>query len=98
MERRERIGSIKDIGVCLQSIIKSRYNKNVKLIYTKGLYKSLYVSFYKNYVFQFYVEDRHNKFVMYPLKNETVIRKDYLYKDMTVDVFYQRLLYFLQRI
>ena len=53
MERRERIGSIKDIGVCLQSIIKSRYNKNVKLIYTKGLYKSLYVSFYKNYVFQF---------------------------------------------
>lgn len=96
ISERDKIKSLSDIGICLQTIIKSRYKKNVKPIYTSGgRYKSLYISFYKSpHVFQFYVEDRRNQFYMYLLKNEKIIRKDVVRYNELIDYFYKRVSYF----
>lgn len=97
LSNRDVIKSIKDIGLVLQSMIKSRYRKNVKPIYTYGRYKSLYISFYRSpYVFQFYVEDRRGYYSIYLLKNEKIIKKDTIYSEERIERFYQKLLYFFR--
>lgn len=97
LTNRDVIKSIKDIGLCLQSMIKSRYHKSVKLIFTTGKYKSLYLSFYKSpYVYQFYVEDRNNNYTVYMLKNEKISRKDTIYHEERIERFYQKMLYFFR--
>ena len=97
IDRQDCIKSLEDIGRCLQTIIKTRYRKNVKLIYTKGKYKSVYISFYRSpYVCQFYVEDQHNRYMIYLLKNDKVVRKDTIKLNETVERFYQKICYFFQ--
>lgn len=97
ISNRDIIGSIHDIGICLQSMIKTRYHKNVKIIFTKGKYKSLYLSFYRSpYVYQFYVEDRHGYYIMYLLRNDKVVRKDIIKLEELIDRFYQKMIYFFR--
>jgi hypothetical protein len=96
ISERDKIKSLSDIGICLQTIIKSRYKKNVRPIYTSGgRYRSIYISFYRSpHVFQFYVEDRHNQFFICLLKNEKIIRKDIVKYNESIDYFYKRISYF----
>lgn len=97
LSNRDIIKSIKDVGLCLQSMIKTRYNKNVKLIFTTGKYKSLYVSFYKSpYVYQFYVEDRNGYYNVYLLRNENIVRKDMIKREELIERFYQKMIYFFR--
>lgn len=92
---RDYIKSIEDIGRCIQVIIRSRYRQKSKFIITKGIYKSLYISFYKSpYVCQFYIEDRHDKYIVYLLKNDKIVRKDTVLKNELIEHFYKKLLYF----
>lgn len=100
ISERECIKSLSDIGICLQTIIKSRYKKNVKPIYTSGgKYRSLYISFYRlSHVFQFYVEDRHSQFFICLLKNEKIIRKDVVRNNESIEYFYKRISYFFNLI
>jgi len=97
ISNRDIIDSIRDIGICLQSMIKTRYHKNVKIIFTKGKYKSLYLSFYRSpYVYQFYVEDRHGYYIMYLLRNDKVVKKDIIKLEELIDRFYQKMIYFFR--
>lgn len=94
--RPDILRSINDIGLCLKTLIKARFNKNVKLIYNSaGRYKSLYVSFYKNHIWQFYIEDRISYYIIYLLKDNSVIKKDIFKKGDTIDHFYTRILHFI---
>ena len=91
--------SIKDIGLCLKTLIKARFNKNTKVIYTSsGRYKSLYISFYKNHIWQFYIEDKVSYYMIYLLKDNKVAKKDVLKKGETIDRFYTRILHFINLI
>lgn len=96
--KQEILKSINDIGLCLKSMIKTRYNKKVRLIYTSGKYKSLFLSFYKNHVWQFFVEDRYNYYLVYMLKDDKVIRKSVLRKNISIDQLYRELTYFFNLI
>lgn len=92
---RDIIKSIYDVGLCIQAMIKTRYHKNVKLIFTKGKYKSMYVSFYKSpYVYQFYIEDRNGCYMVYLLRNEKIIKKDFIKREELIERFYQKMIYF----
>lgn len=98
MDNRDYIKNIKDIMLCLQTMIRTRFNKRTKIIFTKGLYKSAYISFYKSpYVFQFYCEDRVNRYVLYLLKNEKIIKKELFNKQELVEQFYKKLVYFFNK-
>ena len=77
MNNRDYIKSIKDIMLCLQSMIRTRFNKQVKIIFTDGRYKSAYTSFYKNYTWQFYVE---NKVAHYNIYLLTIVCLDNVLK------------------
>lgn len=95
IDKRDCIKSLDDVGRCLQTIIKTRYKKNVKLIFTNGKYRSLYLSFYKSpYVFQFYVEDRHGRYMVYLLKNDKIARKDMIKNNEIIEQFYKKIRYF----
>lgn len=95
MNNRDYIKNIKDIMLCLQAMIRSRFGKKAKIIFTRGLYKSAYISFYKSpYVWQFYCEDKVNKYVLYLLKNEKIVRKEIINKQELVENFYRKLIYF----
>lgn len=95
IDRRDYIKSLDDVGRCLQTIIKTRYKKNVKLIFTDGKYRSLYLSFYKSpHVFQFYVEDRHGRYMIYLLKSDKVVRKDMIKNNETIEMFHKKICYF----
>ena len=97
ISNRDIIKRITDIGTILQAMIKTRYRKNVKVIYTSGKYKSLYLSFYRSpYVYQFYVVDRHGYYMVYLLKNEKVVRKDTIYSEERIERFYQKMIYFFR--
>jgi hypothetical protein len=97
LNNRDIIKSINDIGLCLQSMIKTRYKKSVKPIFTKGKYKSLYISFYRSpYVYQFYIEDRNGYYLTYLLKNEKVVKKELIKHEETIDRFYQKMIYFFR--
>lgn len=98
MNNRDYIKSIKDIMLCLQSMIRTRFNKQVKIIFTDGRYKSAYTSFYKNYTWQFYVENRVAHYNIYLLKNDKIIRKDTILNNETVERFYQKMFYFFRHI
>lgn len=94
---RDIIKSIYDVGLCIQAMIKTRYHKNVKLIFTKGKYKTLYLSFYRSpHVFQFYIEDLNGHYMIYLLKNEKIVKKDYIKKEETISMFYQKMIYFFR--
>jgi hypothetical protein len=98
MDNRDYIKNIKDIMLCLQTMIRTRFNKRTKIIFTQGLYKSAYISFYKSpYVFQFYCEDRVNRYVLYLLKNEKIIKKELFNKQELVEQFYKKLVYFFNK-
>lgn len=98
MDNRDYIKNIKDIMLCLQTMIRTRFNKRTKIIFTTGLYKSAYISFYKSpYVFQFYCEDRVNRYVLYLLKNEKIIKKELFNKQELVEQFYKKLVYFFNK-
>lgn len=95
MNNRDYIKNIQDIMLCLQSMIRTRFNKKTKIIYTKGLYKSAYLSFYKApHLWQFYCEDKVNKYILYLLKNERIVRKEVINKQELVENFYRKLIYF----
>lgn len=95
MNNRDYINSIKDMMICLQTMIRTRYNKKTKIIFTKGLYKSAYLSFFRSpYVWQFYCEDKVNKYVLYLLKNEKIVKKEIFNKQELVEHFYRKLIYF----
>ena len=96
MNNRDYINSISDIMLCLQSMIRTRYNKKTKIIYTYGRYKSAYTSFYRNHVWQFYVEDKINHFTVYLLKNEKIVEKEIFNKKELVERFYQKMLRFFK--
>ena len=97
MNNRDYIKSIKDVMLCIQVIVRSRFKKKTKIIFTKGRYKSAYLSFYKdNYTWQFYCEDKVNRYELHLLKNDKVIRSDFIRKGELVDIFYQKLIYFFR--
>lgn len=97
--KQDTLNSIKDIGLCLKTLIKSRFNRDTKLIYSNtGRYKNLYISFYKNHTWQFYLEDRGTYYLIYLLKDSRVVRKDVIKKGETVDRFYTRILHFIRLI
>lgn len=93
MNTKERIDSISDIGLCLQSMIKTRYKKKTKPIYNlRSRFKSMHITFYKSpYVYQFYVEDKTNQYNVYLLKNEKIVKKDSIQKGETLERFYTRM-------
>lgn len=97
MNNRDYIKNIKDIALCLQTMIKTRYGKKVKPIFTSGKYKSVHISFYRSpYVYQFYVEDRVGYYIVYLLKNEKIVKKDLLKKQELIETFYQKIMYFFR--
>ena len=99
MNNRDHIKDIKDIMLCLQTMIRTRYSKKTKIIFTKGKYISAYTSFYKTpYVWQFYCEDKVNCYMLYLLKDEKIIKKDLIKKEELVDLFYKKLIYFFRLI
>jgi hypothetical protein len=99
MNNRDYIKDIKDVMLCLQTMIRSRYGKKTKIIFTKGKYKSAYTSFYKSpYVWQFYCEDKVNCYMLYLLKDDKIIRKELIRKEELVDNFYRKLIYFFRLI
>ena len=92
MTNRDIIKSIHDIGLCIQSMIKTRLRKNVRPIYTKGIYKSMFISFYRSpYDYQFFVEDKSNYYKIYLFRNEKIVRKAVINKEERVELFYQKM-------
>ena len=99
MNNRDYIKDIKDIMLCIQTMIRSRYNRKTKIIFTKGKYKSAYLSFYKsNYVWQFYCEDRLTNYMLYLLKEDRIVKKELIRKEELIDLFYKKLIYFFRLI
>lgn len=97
MDNRDIISSIEDIMLCLQAMIRNRFGKKTKIIFTKGKYKSAYISFYRtSYVWQFYVEDKVNHYMVYLLKNEKIIKKEMIRREELVEQFYRKILYFFR--
>lgn len=97
MNNRDYIKSIKDIALCLQTMIKTRYRKSVKPIFTSGKYKSAHISFYRSpYVYQFYIEDRVGYYHIYLLKDEKIVKRDTINKPELIERFYQRMIYFFR--
>lgn len=96
IDKKDYIRSLEDIGRCLQVMIKNRTKKNVKFIITKGSkYRSMYISFYRSpHVYQFYIEDRHGRYMVYLLKNDKVVRQDYIKNNELIDKFYQKIQHF----
>ena len=95
----DKISKLEDIGLILQSMIKTRYYKNTKIIYTPGMYKSFYISFYTHgYVWQFYVVDKHAYYMIYLLKNEKSIKKYVLCKNELISTFYEKISHFFRLI
>lgn len=96
IDKKDYIKSLEDIGRCLQVMIKNRIHKNTKIIIsTSGRYRSLYMSFYRSpHVFQFYIEDRHGRYMIYLLKNDKIVRKDYIKNNELIEKFYQKIQYF----
>lgn len=92
MNNRDYIKNIKDIMLCLQTMIRSRYGKKTKIIFTKGKYYSAYISFYKSpYVIQFYCEDKVNLYKLYLLKNEKIVHNDFINKKELIEHFYTKI-------
>lgn len=92
LDNRDYIKNIKDIMLCLQTVIRTRYKKRTKIIFTKGRYKSAYISFYKPpYTIQFYCEDKHDKYILYLLKNERVVQREFINKKELVEYFYVKI-------
>ena len=61
LDNRDYIKNLKDIMLCIQTMIRTRFGKKTKIIFTKGRYSSAYISFYKApWVIQFYCEDKVN--------------------------------------
>jgi len=96
MTNKDFITRLSDIMLCIQSMIHTRFHKRVKIIFTDGRYKSAYVSFYKNYTWQFYVENRVAYYKIYLLKNEKIVRQDIIRNNETIERFYQRMFYFFR--
>lgn len=97
MTDRDIIKSINDIGLCIQSMIKTHLHKSVKPIYTSGLYKSMFISFYRSpYVYQFFVEDKKNYYKIYLFRNEKLVKKNVINKEERVEIFYQKMMYFFR--
>lgn len=94
--KRDIITSIRDIGLCLQTMIKTRYKKKTKPIYTNGKYKSLFISFYKNQAWQFYVQDKSGYYLICLLRNERLVRKDIVRREELIERFYQKMIYFFR--
>lgn len=91
LNNRDYIKNIKDIMLCLQTMIKTRYNKKTKIIFTKGRYKSAYLSFYKSpRVWQFYCEDKVNCYMLYLIKDEKLVRKEMIRKGELIEHFYTK--------
>lgn len=92
---KEHIKTITDIGLCLQAMIRTRYKKKSRPIYTKGRYKTAYMTFYRSpHVFQFYIEDRNSVYNIYLLKNDKIIKKDAIIRNESIDRFYIRMSHF----
>lgn len=99
MNNRDYIKGIKDIMLCIQTMIRTRYNKKTKIIFTNGTYKNAYLSFYRApYTWQFYCEDKGSYYILYLLKNEKIIRKDVIRKNESIELFYTKLTYFFKYI
>lgn len=98
MTNKDYITSISDIMLCIQSMIHTKFNRRVKIIYTDSRYKSAYTSFYKNYTWQFYVENKVAHYNVYLLKNNKIVRKDVILNRETIERFYQRMFYFFRLI
>lgn len=97
MDNRDIIKTIEDIMLCLQAMIRNRFSKKTKIIYTRGKYHSAYISFYRNsYVWQFYVDDKVNYYMVYLLKNEKIIRKEMIRREELIENFYRKILYFFR--
>ncbi len=97
MNNRDYIKNIKDIMLCIQTMIRTRFGKRTKIIFTKGRYSSAYLSFYKNpHMWQFYCEDKVNFYVLYLLKNEKIIQKEMINKQELVEWFYTKLGHFFK--
>lgn len=95
----EKIKSINDIGLCLKTMIKNRYNKNTKLIYTDGKYKSLHIAFQaRSKSWQFYIQDKNGYFIIYLLCDDSVMRKILIRRDETITNFYVKMSYFFRMI
>jgi hypothetical protein len=92
MNNRDYIKNIKDIMLCIQTMVRSRFGKRTKIIFTKGRYSSAYLSFYKSpWVIQFYCEDKMNDYVLYLLKNERVAYKEIINRQEPIELFYTKL-------
>ena len=99
MNNRDIIKSIDNIMLCIQALIKMRFNKRTKIIYSKGRYRSAHISFCKNpYVWRFYCEDQVSHYMLYLLKDDRIIRKDFIKKEELVNQFYTKLNYFFRYI
>ena len=97
MNNKDYIKNIKDIMLCIQTMIRTRFGKRTKIIFTKGKYSSAYLSFYKNsYVWQFYCEDKVNYYMLYLLKNEKIIQKEMINKKEPVEWFYTKIGHFFK--
>lgn len=95
----EKINNISDVGLCLKTLIKFRFNRDTKVIYnSSGRYKSLYISFFKNHAWQFYVEAHGTYYLIYLLKDNKIVKKDMIRKGDTVERFYTRILPFIRLI
>jgi len=92
LNNREYIKNIKDIMLCLQTMVKTRFGKKTKIIFTSGKYKSAYMSFYKApRVWQFYCEDRVSNYMLYLVKDDKVIRSEMIRKSELIEHFYTKI-------
>lgn len=89
--KKDTIASIQNLALCLQTMIKTRFGKKIKPIYTKGKYKSVYLSFYRNHVYQFYAEDHGGYILVYLLRDDKVIKKDIIQKNDSIEQFYRKI-------
>ena len=92
LDNRDYIKNLKDIMLCIQTMIRTRFGKRTKIIFTKGMYYSAYISFYKApWVIQFYCEDKMNNYKLYLLKNDRVAHKEVINKQELIEQFYVKL-------
>lgn len=99
MNNRDYIKNIKDIMLCIQTMIRTRFGRKAKIIFTKGRYSSAYISFYKSpWVIQFYCEDKMNVYKLYLLKNERIAYTEVINRRELVEQFYIKLSRFFRMI
>lgn len=97
--KNDNIKSIRDIGLCLQTMIRNRFNKKTKVIQTDGSkYPSLYISFYKNHTWQFYIQDKVSYYIVFLLKNDKVVRKEIVRHNEYISTFHGKMMYFFRLI